>query len=185
MLRDIATRAHQKACPNALLSTSLYTKQHSKILRCFIMHISPICRPVQNSISTHMTIAILHISHVHLLRIRPHLRISRRRQQIHKESQDIESEDKRNDPFKHSRHVLLLRKHGRSEYDCKRNLEENEGQFRPETEAKDEMFPEVNSQALVFGADEDGRDDVASYEKEEKAVMEMGVVKSVEDGEED
>ena len=47
------------------------------------------------------------------------------------------------------------------------------------------MFPEMDSQALVFGADEDGRDDVAGYEKEEKAVMETGVVKSVEDGEED
>ena len=158
---------------------------HSKILRCFVMHISPIRRPIQHSISTDVTIAILHIPHVHPLRIGPHLRISRRRQQIHKESQDIKSEDKRNDPFKHSRHILLLRKHGRSEHDCKRNFDENEGQFRPETEAQDEMFPEMNSQALVFGAAEDGRDDVASYEKEEKGVMEMGVVKSVEDGEED
>ncbi len=107
----------------------------SKILRRFIMHISPICRPIQHSISTDMTIAILHIPHMQPLRIRPHLRISRRGQQIHKESQDIESEEKRNDPFKHSCHILLLRIHGRSEHDCKCNLEENEGQFRPETEA--------------------------------------------------
>ena len=80
---------------------------------------------------------------------------------------------------------MLLRKHGRSEHDCKGNFEENKGQFRPETETQDEMFPKMDSQALVFGADEDGRDDIAGYEKEEKAVVKMGVVESVENGEED
>ena len=38
---------------------------------------------------------------------------------------------------------------------------------------------------MVLGADEDGGDDVAGYEEEEKAVVEFGVVESVEDGEED
>ena len=47
------------------------------------------------------------------------------------------------------------------------------------------MFSEMDSQALVFGADEDGGDDVAGNEEEEKAVVEFGVVESVEDGEED
>ena len=108
---------------------------HLKMPRCFIMPVSPIYRPIRHSISIGMTIAILHIRHVQPLHIRPHLRIPRRRQQIHKESQDIESEDQRNDPFKHRRHILLLRKHSRSEDDCKRHFNQNESQFRPETEA--------------------------------------------------
>jgi len=186
MLGGITTKAQQISLPERLaIYITPHKEAHSQIVRCFIMYVSPIYRPVRHSISTEMTIAILHIPHVHPLHIRPHLRISRRRQQIHKESQDIESEDQRNDPFKHSRHILLLRKHGRSEHDCKRNFDENEGQFRPETEAQDEVFPEMHSQALVFGADEDGRDDVASYEKKEEGVVEMRMVKSVEDGEED
>ena len=47
------------------------------------------------------------------------------------------------------------------------------------------MFAEMDSQALVFGADEDGGDDVAGYEEEEEAVVEMGVMESVEYGKED
>ena len=149
------------------------------------MPIRPTRRPIQHSISINMTIPILHILHMKPLHIRLHLRIPRRRQEIHKERQDVEREEKRNDPFKHRGHILLLCKHGRSEHDRKRNFEEDESQFGPETEAEDEMFPEMDAQALVFGADEDGRDDVAGYEKEEEAVVEMGVMKSVEDGEED
>ena len=136
MLRDVATKAQQNSLPERLaIYITPYKAAYSKIPRCFIMRVSPIYRPIRHSISIDVTIAILHIPHVQPLHIRPHLRISRRRQQIHKESQDIESEDQRNDPLKHSRHILLLRKHGRSEHDCKRNFDEDEGQFRPETEA--------------------------------------------------
>ena len=154
MLGDIATNAQQNSLPQRLaIYIPPHKAAHSKIPRWFIMPVSPISRAIQHSvpidmtipISINMTIAILHILHVEPLHIRPHLRIPRRRQQIHKKSQNIESENKRNSPFKNRRHVFLRRKRSRSEDDCQRNLDENEGQFRPETEAQDEMFSEMDS----------------------------------------
>ena len=47
------------------------------------------------------------------------------------------------------------------------------------------MFAEMDAEALEFGADEDGGDDVAGYEEEEEAVVEAWGVEGVEDGEED
>ena len=47
------------------------------------------------------------------------------------------------------------------------------------------MFSEMDAEALVLGADEDGGDDVAGYEEEEETVVEARVVESVEYGEED
>ena len=47
------------------------------------------------------------------------------------------------------------------------------------------MFAEMDAETLVFGADEDGGDDVAGYEEEEETVVEARVVEGVEYGEED
>jgi len=75
-----------------------------------MMPVRPICCPIHHSIPIDMTIAItmtipinmaipiLHIPHTEPLHIRPHLGTPRRRQKIHKESQDVESEDKRHNP---------------------------------------------------------------------------------------
>ena len=136
MLGDMAPNVQQNSLPKRLaIYIPPHKAAHSKIPRWFIMPISPICRAIQHSIPIDMTIAILHILHLEPLHIRPHLRIPRRRQQIHKKRQDIESENKRNSPFKHRRHIFLRRKRRRSKDDCQRNLDENEGQFRPEAEA--------------------------------------------------
>ena len=44
------------------------------------------------------------------------------------------------------------------------------------------MLTEVNTESLIFGADEDGTNDVAGHEQEEKPVVESRVVDGVEDG---
>ena len=142
MLGDIATNAQQNSLPKRLaIYMAPHKAAHSKIPRWFIVPVSTVSRairhsiPIDMTISINMSIPILHILHLKPLHIRPHLRIPRRRQQIHQKRQNIESENERNGPLKHRRHILLRRKRSRSENDCQRNLDENEGQFCPETEA--------------------------------------------------
>ena len=160
MLGDIATKVqHKMPAKFKCIQKQITPERHaiyiapfqvarSKIVRWFIMSICPICpicRPIQHPIAIDMTIPILHILHMEPLYIRLHLRIPRRRQQIHKESQHIKSEEKRNNPLKHRRYILFARKHSRPEHDCKRNFQQNERQFRPEAETEDEMFAEMDS----------------------------------------
>lgn len=47
------------------------------------------------------------------------------------------------------------------------------------------MLAEVTAKALVFGADENGGDDVAGDEEEKEAIMESGMADGVEDGQKD
>ena len=135
--------------------------------------------------SVHHHLPILRLPLPHILHIRMFLRAPRRRQQIHKKRQHIKRKNKRNDPFKHGRDILLVIESRTHEDDGEADFDEDEDQFGPEAEAEDAVLAEVHPQALVFGADEDGADDVAGDEEEEEAVMETGVVQGVEDGEED
>ena len=113
------------------------------------------------------------------------LRPPRRRQQIHKERQDIKRKHERDDPLKNSRDVLLFVEARGREDDGEADLDEDEEQFCPEGEAQDAVLAEVDAEALVLGADEDGADDVAGDEEEEETVVQVGVVQGVEDGEQD
>ena len=113
------------------------------------------------------------------------LRAPTRRQQIHEKRQDIKSENERNHPFKHGRDILLSLPAGGGEHNGEHDFNEDEGEFGPEGPAQDAVLAEVDAEALVFGANEDGADDVASDEEEEETVVEVGVVEGVEDGEED
>ena len=108
------------------------------------------------------------------------LRTPRRRQQIHKKRKNVKSENQRYDPLQHGRHVLLGPEQRRCKRDGEANFYEDESEFGPEAEAQDAMLAEVDAQPLVFGADEDGADDVASHEEEEEAVVQAGVVDCVE-----
>lgn len=47
------------------------------------------------------------------------------------------------------------------------------------------MLPEVYSQALILGADEDGANDISCNEEQEEAVVQVGVAQGVEDGQQD
>jgi len=122
---------------------------------------------------------------MHILHIRMFLRTPRRRQQIHKESQHIKRKNNRDDPLEHRRHIFLLVETRAREYHREDQLYDDEDEFGPEGEAQDAVLAEVDAETLVLGADEDGAYDVAGYEEEEEAVVEVGVVEGVEDGEED
>lgn len=112
------------------------------------------------------------------------LRAPTRRQQIHKKRQDIKRENERYHPLNHGGDVLLAAERGGSEDDGQDDLDKDEDEFGPEGKAEDAVLAEVDAEALVFGADEDGADDVAGHEEEEESVVEGGVMEGVEDGEE-
>lgn len=112
------------------------------------------------------------------------LRTPCRRQQVHKKRQNIKRKDNRYNPFKHRRNILLAT-NSSTEYNRKQDLSNDEDQLCPEGQAQDAVLAEMDAEALVFGADEDGGDDVAGHEEEEEAIVHSGVVDGVEDGEED
>lgn len=142
-------------------------------------------RPVGVSRILHHRTPILCFFATQKLSVRVLLGAPGRRQQIHKESKDVEGKDERDDPFENGRDVLFTVERGGREDDCKNDLHDNEYEFEPEGETQDPMLAEMHAEALVLGADEDGADDVASDEQEEEAVVQMRVMESVEDGEED
>ena len=113
------------------------------------------------------------------------LRTPGRGQQIHKEREHIKCKYQRNHPLEHSRDILLAVEGSGGESDSKDDFGDDESKLHPEGKAQDGVLTEVNSQALVLGADEDGADNVTGYEEEEEAVVEVRVVQGVEDGEED
>ncbi len=94
-----------------------------------------------------------------------------RRQQIHKESEDIEGKDERDDPFENSGYVLsaVERRHGK-DY-CKDHLHNDKYKLQPEREAQDPVLAEMHAEALVFGAYEDCTDDVTRDKEEKEAIM--------------
>lgn len=127
----------------------------------------------------------LRVAEMHLLKICPLLLGPDGGQQVDEEGQDVEGEDESDDPLEDGGDVFLAFEGGDAEDDGEGDFDEDEGQFHPEAGAEDAVLPEVDAEALVFGADEDGADDVAGDEEEEEAVVEFGVAERVEDGEED
>lgn len=135
---------------------------------------------------THCRVPILNSFHMlHHLLIRMCLFTPCCRQQINKEGEYIESEDERNNPLKHGSDILLLSESSCSEDDGETDFHKNENQLHPEAETQNAMLAEVDAETLIFGTYEDSADDVAGDEEEEEAVMKMGVVEGIEDGEED
>lgn len=119
------------------------------------------------------------------LRIGVFLGAPRRRQEIHKESEDVESEDEGDDPFEDGPYVLLAVEGGGGEDDGEDDLHNDEEELEPEGKAQDAMLAEMHAETLVLGADEDGADDVSGHEEEEEAIVEAWMVERIEDGEED
>lgn len=117
------------------------------------------------------------------LHIRMLLSTPCRRQQVHEKRQHIKRENKRYDPFENRRNILLAT-NSSTEHNREQDLSNDENELCPERQAQDAVLAEMDAEALVFGADEDGGDDVAGHEEEEEAVVHFGVVDGVEDGEE-
>lgn len=135
--------------------------------------------------------SIAHAAHAALL-CHIHLRLPRLvvlrpdgRHEIDEEAEHVEEVDKGNDPLQHRRCVVLLLSLRHAERDSKTQLHEDEEELDPEAVAQDGVLAEVYAQTLVFPADEDGRYYVARDEEHKKPVVEVGMAKGVEDGEQD
>lgn len=88
-------------------------------------------------------------------------------QEVDDEAPDIEDVDEGDDPLEDGGGVdavvaALLED---AEGDGDGDFDDDEGQLDPEGDAQDAVLAEVDAEALVFGADEEGGDDVAATEK--------------------
>ena len=83
------------------------------------------------------------------------------RQEVRYEAPDIEDVDQRDDPLEDSADVVVFVFLSDGEDNGERDFGEDEEQLDPEGDAQDAVFAEVDAEALVLGADEDGADNVA------------------------
>lgn len=113
------------------------------------------------------------------------LRAPSGRQEIDEEREDVEGKHERDDPLEDGGDVLPALEGGGSENSGEEDLDDDEDELEPEGEAEDAVLAEVDAEALVLGADEDGADDVARDEEEQEGVVQVRVVQGVEDGEQD
>ena len=86
---------------------------------------------------------------------------ARRRQEIDDEAPDVEDVDEGDGPLDDGGPVVVVLIGEDAEGDGEAELDEDEGELDPEGRAQDAVFAEVDPEPLVFGADEDGGDDVA------------------------
>lgn len=85
-----------------------------------------------------------------------------RGQKVDDETPDVEDVDERDDPFQNGGGVdaAVAALHD-AEGDGEGELDDDEEQLHPEGDAQDAEFAPADAETLVFGADEDGGDDVA------------------------
>jgi len=91
---------------------------------------------------------------------------ARRRQEIDDEAPNVEDVDEGDNPLDDGGFVVDGFVGEDAEGDGEAELDEDEGEFDPEAGAQDTVFSEVDAEALVFGADEYGGDDVAGAVEE-------------------
>lgn len=84
------------------------------------------------------------------------------RQEVHDETPDVEDVAERDDPLKDGGLVDLAATLKDTKGDSETTLQEDESELDPEADGEDAVFSPVNAETLVFGANEDGRDDVAT-----------------------
>jgi hypothetical protein len=73
------------------------------------------------------------------------------RVQVNNEGDGVEGKDERDDPFKNGGGVSLLNAAGNGKGDDEGHLDDDEGEFDPEGDAKDAMFTVVWAEWLVRG----------------------------------
>lgn len=84
-----------------------------------------------------------------------------RREEVNDEAPDVEDVDERDGPFDNGGAVVVSLVSKDAESDCEGDFDEDEGELDPEGGSEDALVAVVDSESLVFGADEDGGDDVA------------------------
>jgi hypothetical protein len=88
---------------------------------------------------------------------------ARHGEEIDDEAPDVEDVDERNDPLENRGFVdSAVAAFQDTEGDGETAFDEDESELDPEAGAEDAVLAEVHAEALVFGADEDCGDDVAT-----------------------
>lgn len=81
------------------------------------------------------------------------------------EAPDVEGVDEGDDPFEDGGRVPPRLAVADAEADGHAELDDDEGELEPEGDAQDAVLSVVDSEALVFPADEDGREDVSAADE--------------------
>ena len=158
--------------------------------------------------TTHV-VALVLCPHSHLIILFPERRCvsvalmsrARRRQEVDDEAPDVEYVDERNGPFEDCGAVVVALVGHDTEGDGQCKLDKDETELDPEASCEDSFATVADSETLVFGANEDGGDDVGStvmgirmyncrlpirrdsHENNQHGNMHMRVVHRVEDRE--
>lgn len=127
----------------------------------------------------------LHPGHIHLSRVTLVALAADRRHEIDEEAEDVEEVNKRDGPLQNRCGVPLFLFTADAEPDREAHFDKDKGQFDPKARSEDAVLAEVDTQALVLPADEDGADYVPDDEDAEENVVEFAVVDCVENREED
>lgn len=107
------------------------------------------------------------------------------RVQVHVEGEDVEAEDEGDDPLEDGGDVPVLEAVHNNKGDGQADGDDDEGQLDPEGDGEDAVLGVVDAEALVLGADEDGREQVADDEEAEEDVVQARVAGRVEDAQAD
>jgi hypothetical protein len=108
-----------------------------------------------------------------------------RRQEVHEETEDVTTVDKRDTPLQTRRNVPHMFLAAHAKRDNHANLQNDKRELDPEAVAQDRVLAVPYAEALVLPANEDRGDDVATDEDAQEDVVQFVVVLAVEDGEED
>lgn len=108
-------------------------------------------------------------SHAHLIVLLPERRRETialmpragRGQEVDDEGPDVEDVDQGDGPFNDGGAVVMFLVAEDAEGDGKGDFDENEGELDPERRGEDTVFAVVDSESLVLGTNENGRDDVS------------------------
>lgn len=105
------------------------------------------------------------------------------REEIDEEAGDVEAVDVGDNPLENGGNVPLVRLGAHAKSNDETDFGNDEEELDPEGDSDDGVLTVMDAQALVFPADEDCTDDVASNKDTQENVVQRVVVFAVEDGE--
>lgn len=107
------------------------------------------------------------------------------RVQVDIKGKDIKAKHQGNDPLDDRCRVIVLVVTKHDERNGQANGDEDKSQLDPKGDGEHAVLGVVHAQALVLGANEDGRDEVADDEQAQEDVVHAWVARCVEDAEAD
>lgn len=104
---------------------------------------------------------------------------------IEHKTEDVEGEDKGHDPLENRGGIPVVGPGCAYKDDSEDDLSEDESELDPEADSQDSVMTIMNAEPLIFGAEEDGGNDVADDENEQTAIVDGVVAIRVENRQND